>query len=77
MNAKEIECIYENTIFISDESCFKKEIEINFDPDYNYAFLAKCLKGNIKIKDIRILLSQVYDLNKENIFSEATIERIN
>ena len=77
MNAREIECIYENTIFISDEKGLEKETEINFNPDYSYAFLAKCLKGNIKITDIQVHLSSVYNLNKENILQEVINERIN
>ncbi len=77
MNAREIECIYENTIFISDESGFEKETEINCNPDYNYAFLAKCLRGNIKTNEILVHLSPVCNLSKENILQEVIDERTN
>ncbi len=77
MNAREIECIYENSIIISNEKDLEKETEIYFNQDYNYAFLAKCLRGNIKINEIQIQLSPVYDSSKENILQEVIEERTN
>jgi Methyltransferase domain len=64
-NSSEIECIYENTIFISAENSFEKEICIQFNPDYNYAILAKCLSGCIFLKDVQLTLSQVYSYKKD------------